>query len=85
MQAQQQAGRGTRESLLHNIIHTTLGLLSSGVIDLRQSVIFLYVELHACLGDVLWSFLTALTQTQRTLLSIYIERQQKLQQQQNKL
>ena len=69
------------ESMLHILIASTIGLLTSSVIDLRQAVIFLYVELYHCLGDALWSYLHALTQTQKTLLSIYIERQQKLKQQ----
>ena len=65
-------------SLVQVMISKTVSLLSSSVIDLRQSVIFLYVALHDCLGDVLWKYLDALTQTQRALLGIYIERQQKL-------
>lgn len=70
-------------SLVQVIISKTVSLLSSSVIDLRQCVIFLYVALHDCLGDVLWTYLDTLTQTQRALLGIYIERQQKLKEMQS--
>ncbi len=72
---------GSGASLLHQVLYKVIPLLSSSIIDIRQSAVFLLVELYACIGDVLWSYLTSLTPTQKTLLTIYIDRQLKQKQQ----
>ncbi len=63
-------------SKLPAIIDTVIIFLSSNLVDLRQCVIILLVEIHRVIGDVLFTILQPynLTKTQITLLTIFIDR-----------
>jgi hypothetical protein len=59
---------------LPTIVAFAMPSLTSALVDLRQAVVFLFVEVYLIVGDALFPYLTDLTPPQRKLLTIYIDR-----------
>ena len=67
------------QHILPMLLPPCVSLLSGPVVELRQGAVFLMVQLYASVGDSLLSHsaLSPLSHSQKSLLAVYINRQQK--------
>jgi hypothetical protein len=64
-------------TILPMIIQYGKQALTDALVDIRQAVIVLFVEIYLILGDALFPYVEELTSSQKKLLTIYIEKKLK--------
>ena len=68
-------------SHLDEIVRTCIPHISSVVVDVRQAVVLLMVEVYVVIGDAMFPFLSSLSIAHHKLLTIYINKRMQQQQQ----
>ena len=68
-------------SHLDEIVRTCIPHISSVVVDIRQAVVLLMVEVYVVIGDAMFPFLSSLSIAHHKLLTIYINKRMQQQQQ----
>lgn len=60
--------------LISDVAGSVCPFLNHSLVDIRQAVIVLLVEMYAILGEGVYSYIRGLTPPQKKLLTIYIEK-----------